>query len=174
MKFSNKLSRFLINFNAKLTCLGNSLQSVFILLFRLQWGWQFFQTGKGKLLNHENVVEFFTSLNIPLPSINAWFVGGLECFGGLLILVGLFSRPVALLLSGNMLVAYLSVEEDRAKLFNIYNDVDSFLQADPFFFLLTSVLILSFGPGLFSIDSFLTKRFGFSNNKNEGSCCNKS
>jgi len=32
--------------------------------------------------------------------------GILECFGGLLILFGLFTRPVAFLLSGQMAVAY--------------------------------------------------------------------
>lgn len=36
----------------------------------------------------------------------AWFAGVLETFGGLLLLVGLFTRPVAFLLSGEMAVAY--------------------------------------------------------------------
>ena len=36
-----------------------------------------------------------------------WTAGVLECFGGLLILLGLFTRPVALLLCGEMAVAYL-------------------------------------------------------------------
>jgi putative oxidoreductase len=35
-----------------------------------------------------------------------WIAGVLECFGGLLILVGLFTRPVAFLLCGEMAVAY--------------------------------------------------------------------
>jgi putative oxidoreductase len=35
-----------------------------------------------------------------------WLAGTLECFGGLLILVGLFTRPVAFLLCGEMAVAY--------------------------------------------------------------------
>jgi putative oxidoreductase len=37
-----------------------------------------------------------------LPGI----AGALEVFGGLLLLVGLFTRPVAFLLSGEMAVAY--------------------------------------------------------------------
>ena len=36
-----------------------------------------------------------------------WTAGVLECFGGLLILLGLFTRPVAFLLCGQMAVAYL-------------------------------------------------------------------
>jgi putative oxidoreductase len=36
----------------------------------------------------------------------AWFAGVLEVFGGGLVLVGLLTRPVAFLLSGEMAVAY--------------------------------------------------------------------
>jgi putative oxidoreductase len=36
----------------------------------------------------------------------AWVAGVLEAFGGLLLLLGLFTRPVAFLLSGEMAVAY--------------------------------------------------------------------
>ncbi len=35
-----------------------------------------------------------------------WFAGVLEFFGGLLILTGLFTRPIAFLLCGQMAVAY--------------------------------------------------------------------
>src|SRR5918992_5417133 len=36
----------------------------------------------------------------------AWFAGFLETFGGFFILLGLFTRPVAFLLSGEMAFAY--------------------------------------------------------------------
>ena len=35
-----------------------------------------------------------------------WFAGVLELFGGLLILLGLLTRPVAFILAGQMAVAY--------------------------------------------------------------------
>ncbi|HSD67150.1 MAG TPA: DoxX family protein [Vicinamibacteria bacterium] len=41
----------------------------------------------------------------PFPS-QVWVGGALEVFGGALLLVGLFTRPVAFLLSGEMAVAY--------------------------------------------------------------------
>jgi len=41
----------------------------------------------------------------PFPS-QIWIGGALEVFGGALLLVGLFTRPVAFLLSGEMAVAY--------------------------------------------------------------------
>jgi putative oxidoreductase len=135
--------------------LANWLQPLLLLVFRLNWGWQFFITGKGKLANHGDIVDFFTSLGIPFPDLNAWFVGGLETVGGLLLLVGLASRPVALLLASSMTVAYLTAERDALN--SIFTKQDDFLQADPFFFLLTSLLVLAFGPGLFSVDALLSK-----------------
>ena len=143
---------------------GDLLQPLILLIFRLNWGWQFFVSGHGKLLNHADIVSFFTDLHIPFPDLNAWFVAGLECVGGLLLLAGLMSRPIAFLLTANMAVAYLSVADDRAKVFNVFKDQDPFLQADPFFFLLTSVLVLAFGPGRFSVD-YLLGKFVFNKKK---------
>ena len=43
----------------------------------------------------------------PPPFLSqAWIGGALEFFGGLLIILGLFTRPVAFILSGMMAVAY--------------------------------------------------------------------
>ena len=58
--------------------LATSLQSPFLLAVRLCWGWQFAQTGWGKLGDIHKVIGFFTSLGIPGPALNAWFVSGLE------------------------------------------------------------------------------------------------
>jgi len=136
---------------------GNVFQFILLLFFRLNWGWQFFITGKGKLLGHQNVVEFFTSLNLPFPDMTAWFVGGVECIGGILLILGLASRPTGLILAINMIVAYLSVEEDRQKVLNFFQDQDPFFAADPFFFLLTALLAYSFGAGTLSLDAFFKK-----------------
>ncbi len=84
-------------------------------------------------------------------------VGGLELAGGVLLMAGLASRPVGLLLTVNMIVAYLSVEDDRMKVLNMVTKPEDFLQADPFFFLLTSLLVLAFGAGIFSVDAILAR-----------------
>jgi len=139
---------------------GNLLQPLILLTFRLNWGRQFFTNGKGKLTDHQSIVEYFSSLHIPAPDLNAWFVGGVECFGGLLLLVGLASRPIALMLTTSMSVAYLADPDERAKVLNLFHDQDSFLQADPFFFWLTALLVLAFGPGRISVDALL-QRFVF-------------
>jgi hypothetical protein len=64
---------------------GQALQAPFLLALRLYFFWQLFLTGKGKLGNIGKVSEFFTSLGIPLPTLNAYFIGPLECFGSLLL-----------------------------------------------------------------------------------------
>lgn len=159
MKASRELLRFATLGYDALISGSIYLQALLLLAFRVHWGWEFYLTGRGKLLNHADVVDFFTSLAIPFPGLNAWFVGGLECFGGILLLLGLASRPVALLLTCNMLVAYLSVSADRAKLLGIFSDVDAFLAAEPFYFLLASLLVLCFGPGMISLDALFKKIF---------------
>jgi putative oxidoreductase len=75
--------------------------------------------------------------------------------GGALLLLGLFSRPIALLLTGNMLVAYWSA--DRPALLGVFHDLDAFLRADPFWFLFVSVVVLTLGPGAISVDRLLTR-----------------
>jgi len=126
------------------------LQSPLLLAVRLYWGWQFFQTGLGKLTNIPKVVDLFTILGIPLPTFNAYFVGSLECAGGALLFLGLGSRVIALPLTFNMLVAYITA--DRVALFSIFSDPGKFYAADPYTFLFASLLILIFGPGRFSLD----------------------
>jgi putative oxidoreductase len=49
----------------------------------------------------------------PMMSL-PWFAGILELFGGLLIILGLFTRPVAFILAGEMAFAYFLVHAPRA------------------------------------------------------------
>ena len=113
---------------------GAVLQSPFLLALRLYFFWQLFLTGKGKLENIGKVTEFFASLGIPLPTLNAYLIGSLECFGSLLLIIGLASRPLSLLIVISMTVAYLTADFEAVS--NIFSDPDRFVKADPFPFLL--------------------------------------
>jgi putative oxidoreductase len=126
------------------------LQPPFLLAVRLYWGWQFFQTGLGKLMHIPKVVGFFTSLGIPFPAFNAYFVSSLECVGGALLFLGLGSRVIALPLMIDMLVAYIAA--DREALLSIFSDPGKFYASDAYTFLFASLLILIFGPGKLSLD----------------------
>ena len=132
------------------------LQAAFLLAVRLYWGWQFSVTGWGKLHNLAKVTAFFQSLGIPFPGLNAPCIATLEFAGGLLLVLGLASRPIALLLAGNMLVAYLTA--DREALLSVFSDPGRFYGAAPYTFLFAAVLVLLFGPGPFSLDRLIRKR----------------
>lgn len=133
----------------------SSFQSLFLLIIRLYWGWQFFVTGKGKLMNIENVAGFFASLGIPQPMINAYMAGTTECLGGLLLLLGLGARAACVPLVTVMCVAYLTAHRDA--LLGVFSDPNTFVTQDPFLFLMAAVIVLLFGPGVFSIDWILKK-----------------
>jgi putative oxidoreductase len=138
------------------------LQSPLLLAIRLYWGWHFFLTGKGKLMTHDKVTEFFQSLHIPFPAFNVYLAGGTECFGGLLLLAGLGSRLISLPLIFTMVIAYLTAEFAAVK--NIFSNPDKFVSADPFLFMLAALLVLAFGPGVFSLDWLIRVKF-FRKNK---------
>ena len=132
------------------------LQSPFLLVVRLYWGWQLAQTGWGKLHNIAKITAFFASLNIPFPAFNAHFIAGLEFFGGILLILGLGTRLIGLLMAANMLVAYWTA--DHEALVSIFSDPGKFYVADPFTFLFASLIVLIFSAGYLSLDNIIAKR----------------
>jgi len=73
-----------------------SLQSLFLLLVRMYWGWQLWQTGWGKLGRIPGVTEYFAGMGTPFSHANAVFVSWLEFVGGYLLFFGLASGLIAL------------------------------------------------------------------------------
>jgi putative oxidoreductase len=136
---------------------ANSLQSLFLLAVRLYWGWQFIQDGWGKLNNLAKVTDFFNTLGLPAPGLTAASIAGLELVGGVLLALGLGSRLIALLLTGNMLMAYITA--DREALFSVFSDPDKFYGASPYTYLFASIIVLIFGPGNYSVDAWLAKKW---------------
>jgi putative oxidoreductase len=136
---------------------GTLLQSPFLLLVRLCWGIQFFQTGMGKLEHIQKIIDFFTKIPIVFPAFNAYLVGCTEMVGGALLTVGLASRLTAIPLSFTLIVAYLTTEQVALKKLFTFQDVNPFLNADPFLFLFACLIILCFGPGVFSVDYLIAR-----------------
>jgi putative oxidoreductase len=134
---------------------ANSLQSALLLFVRLYWGWQFSVDGWGKLTHLPKVTEYFGSLGLPAPGPTALFVSILELVGGVLLALGLGSRLIALLLTCNMTVAYIT--GDREALLSIFSDPDKFAAAAPFTYLMASLVVLIFGPGRFALDSLIAR-----------------
>lgn len=77
-------------------------------LLRIVSAFTFMQHGTSKMF----------SFPVERPPFELWsltpgLAGVLEVFGGFLLLIGLFSRPVAFLLSGEMAFAYFMVHAQR-------------------------------------------------------------
>lgn len=147
--------------------LSSQAQSPLLLFVRLYWGGQFMQTGWGKLHNLAHVAQFFASLGIPAPGPMAIFIGCLEFFGGALLILGLASQLTALVLTGNMLVAYLTA--DREALLSIFSDPGKFYGAAPYTFLFAALLILIFGPGCFALDTLIARWYSARAREQDGS-----
>ena len=136
--------------NETLAAIGGLLQPVLLLAIRLYWGWNIFETGKGKLTHLDKITGYFQSLNIPMPHLNAIVAGSVETAGGLLLVVGLFSRIATLPLMFTLVIAYVTAESDA--LHAIFSDPDKFTGATPFLFLFAMLVIFAFGPGCISLD----------------------
>jgi putative oxidoreductase len=75
-----------------------------------------------------------------------WFGGVLEFFGGLLLLVGLFTRCAAFVLAGEMAVAYWMVHAPKS-FFPVLNGGDAAI-----LYCFVFLYLVFAGPGLWSID----------------------
>lgn len=86
-----------------------------LFFLRLGVGFIFLVHGLGKLIaigpfasGIENTAAYLDSLGIPAALLAAWIVALVETLGGLSVLLGVWTRVAALLLSLNMLVALLA------------------------------------------------------------------
>jgi putative oxidoreductase len=135
--------------------MASSFQSLFLLPVRLYWGWQFAQTGWGKLQHLPKVTHFFMTLGIPAPAFSAIAISWLEFIGGIGLALGLGSRFWGLLLASDMFVAYLTA--GRQNLLAIFSDPGKFYGDDAYTFFFASLLVLVFGPGKFALDVLLKR-----------------
>lgn len=88
----------------------------------------------------------------PEPMTFMWFVGVLETVGGALLAIGLFTRPVAFVLSGMMAVAYWMVHAPQT-FYPIQNGGELAIM-----FCFTFLYIAAAGGGSWSVDSMIGKR----------------
>jgi len=117
----------------------NSLQSYAIALLRIVAGLLYLEHGTQKLLNFP--VPGPGTLSTPLL-ISA----GLEIVGGLMIILGLFTRPVAFILSGHMAVAYFMAHAPKSP-YPVANGGDAAI-----LFCFVFLLLVTTGPGALALD----------------------
>ncbi|MDX1531293.1 MAG: DoxX family protein [Rhodothermales bacterium] len=109
-----------------------------------------FAHGLGKIPPSEQFVGMVGGLGFPLPGLFAWAAGLAEFGGGLLLAVGLLTRPAALVVAINMAVAFFLAHAD-----------DPFGQAEKaYLFGAVALLFLLAGAGRYSVDAVIRGRRG--------------
>jgi putative oxidoreductase len=121
------------------------------LAVRVVVGWVFLTTGWTKLTILPRMTEMFRSWGIPAPEVLTPFVSGMEFVGGVLLLVGLLTRFIAVPMMVIMLVAIAAVK---------WADVDSVATLLGFeevsYFVMFAWLAIA-GPGPVSLDHFIVR-----------------
>jgi uncharacterized membrane protein YphA (DoxX/SURF4 family) len=139
-----------------------------IFFIRLLTGGVFFWEGLLKFVYPNQGVGRFTKLGFPLPELTAHFVAVSEILGGLLLLLGLFTRITALFFILEMIVAILSTKislylgtsplplppaPPKTGFWAVLHEIRS-----DYAQLLTGIFLLLEGPGVFSLDRMRKKR----------------
>ena len=89
-------------------------KKVTVFMLRVVAGLLFLQAGAMKLFDWFGGIPTAFGGH-PRVFTQVWFGGILEFYGGLAILLGLFTRPVAFVLAGEMAVAYFQFHQPQGR-----------------------------------------------------------
>jgi putative oxidoreductase len=131
---------------------AQTLRALAPLLARIVTGWEFMWSGWGKLQDLPRFIKLFgEEWHIPAPEILTPFVSGVEFFGGIFLVLGLFTRLSGGALAVVMLVAIKSAKWDQV------DSLESLVGFDEseYFALFTWLAIA--GAGKLSLDHLLTR-----------------
>lgn len=123
------------------------------LFARIVVGWVFLWTGWAKLNHLPQITQNFIEWGIPFPAVMTPFVSGVEFLGGLLLLLGLFTRIAA-----TPLVIVMAVAIVAAKLGQI-DSLETLLGFEEVAYMALFGWLAVAGPGPVSLDRLLQKHF---------------
>jgi len=124
------------------------------LIMRLIVGYVFMLTGWSKLNNLPQMIENFTEWGIPFPNLLTPFVAAVECFGGAMLILGLFTRIPAAMLAVVMIVAI-----KVAKWENV-DSLETLLGFEEATYFAAFMWLAITGPGAASLDRLLVTAAG--------------
>ena len=124
------------------------------LIMRLIVGYTFMLSGWGKLNNLPQITQNFTEWGILFPKIMTPFVSGVEFFGGIMLILGLFTRIPAAMLAFTMLVAIKSAKWEAVESLEALLGFEEATYFGAFLWLAIA------GPGAASLDRLLVNAAG--------------
>jgi len=127
------------------------LQSVALLMVRLILAYGFFEPAKLKWEDIGAVAEWFGSLGLPLPTLQAYMAATTEASGVVLLTLGLFTRLISIPMMVIMVVAIVTVH-----LPNGFESGNNGFEIPLYYFIMLFVLV-THGAGKISLDWLLFK-----------------
>ena len=124
------------------------------LVARVTVGYVFMLTGWGKLNNLPRMIQNFTEWGIPFPEILTPVVSGIECFGGLFLILGLFTRFSGGALAVVMLVAIKAAKADQI------DSLETLLGFEESIYFAVFTWLAIAGAGKASLDFLMQRRYG--------------
>lgn len=129
--------------------LSEYLKSVSLLFARLLVAYGFYEPAMMKWNDMKSVAEWFGSMDIPFPTLNAYMVASTEITGVVLLTVGLFTRFISIPLIIIMIVAIVTVH-----LHNGFSAGDNGFEI-PLYYMSFLLIFFSHGAGKFSLDRLI-------------------
>lgn len=127
----------------------NHGQNFALLLTRLTIAYGFYEPAMKKWSDISSVADWFGSLGIPFPLLNAYMAAATELLGVVLLTLGLFTRLISIPLIIVMIVAITTVH-----LAHGFSAGDNGFEI-PLYYMLFLAIFASFGAGKFSLDHLL-------------------
>ena len=124
-------------------------QSFSLLLARLAIAYGFYEPAMMKWKDISSVAEWFGSMGIPFPTLNAYMAASTEVAGVVLLTLGLMTRAISIPLIVVMIVAIVTVH-----LPNGFSAGSNGFEI-PLYYMLFLLIFLTQGAGKFSLDRFI-------------------
>ncbi|WP_428737493.1 DoxX family protein [Sulfurimonas sp.] len=124
-------------------------KSLSLLSARLVLAYGFYEPAMMKWSDISAVAQWFGTIGIPLPTLNAYLAASTEITGVVLLTFGLFTRVISIPLIVVMIVAIVTVH-----LPNGFNAGENGFEI-PLYYMLFLLIFLSHGAGRFSLDSLI-------------------
>lgn len=129
--------------------LSEYLKSCSLLFARLLVAYGFYEPAMMKWNDMKSVAEWFGSMGIPFPTLNAYMAASTEISGVVLLTLGLFTRIISIPLIIIMIVAIVTVH-----LHNGFSAGENGFEI-PLYYMAFLLIFFSHGAGKFSLDRLI-------------------